>query len=192
MLSLQRFCLQIGSDLLFFKAHWPEVCKFSLLWAWSLTKTWNWLSRSGRAHLLVFWEGPWLVRGLDARMQAVWFPRKSPGRGVRALVFLPQLSQLRLRCVYLSSLSLIFLYCQRYYFLCAGVLFQALQILCRVLEHHCHHHLGWQGRQVWVREELFISKCWSLSRVWLLVTPWTVARQALLSVGFSRQEYWIG
>ena len=27
------------------------------------------------------------------------------------------------------------------------------------------------------------------SHVWLFVTPWTVARQALLSTGFSRQEY---
>ena len=31
-----------------------------------------------------------------------------------------------------------------------------------------------------------------LSHVWLLVTPWTIARQALLSMGFSRQEYWSG
>ena len=23
-------------------------------------------------------------------------------------------------------------------------------------------------------------------------TPWTIARQALLSIGFSRQEYWSG
>ena len=30
------------------------------------------------------------------------------------------------------------------------------------------------------------------SRVQLLVTPWTVARQAPLSMGFSRQEYWSG
>ena len=29
-----------------------------------------------------------------------------------------------------------------------------------------------------------------LSRVQLFVTPWTVALQASLSVGFSRQEYW--
>ena len=28
------------------------------------------------------------------------------------------------------------------------------------------------------------------SSVWLCVTPWTVACQALLSIGFSRQEYW--
>ena len=28
----------------------------------------------------------------------------------------------------------------------------------------------------------------SLSRVWLFATPWTVARQAPLSVGFSKQE----
>ena len=32
----------------------------------------------------------------------------------------------------------------------------------------------------------------SLSRVQLFATPWTVAHGALLSVGFSRQEYWSG
>ena len=32
----------------------------------------------------------------------------------------------------------------------------------------------------------------SLSRVRLFATPWTVARQAPLSMGFSRQEYWSG
>ena len=32
----------------------------------------------------------------------------------------------------------------------------------------------------------------SLSRVWLLATPWTAAHQAPPSVGFSRQEYWSG
>ena len=32
----------------------------------------------------------------------------------------------------------------------------------------------------------------SLSRVLFFVTPWTVAYQAPLSVGFSRQEYWSG
>ena len=31
-----------------------------------------------------------------------------------------------------------------------------------------------------------------LSRVQLLVTPWTAAYQAPLSMGFSRQEYWSG
>ena len=30
------------------------------------------------------------------------------------------------------------------------------------------------------------------SRVQLFVTPWTVAQQALLSMEFSRQEYWRG
>ena len=30
----------------------------------------------------------------------------------------------------------------------------------------------------------------SLSCVWLFVTPWTVVRQAPLSMGFPRQEYW--
>ena len=32
----------------------------------------------------------------------------------------------------------------------------------------------------------------SLSSVLLFSTPWTVAHQAPLSMGFSRQEYWSG
>ena len=36
------------------------------------------------------------------------------------------------------------------------------------------------------------GKCQSLSRVWLFAIPWTVAHQAPLSMGFSRQEYWNG
>ena len=32
----------------------------------------------------------------------------------------------------------------------------------------------------------------SLSCVQLFATPWTVAHQALPSMGFSRQEYWSG
>ena len=32
----------------------------------------------------------------------------------------------------------------------------------------------------------------SLRRVWLFVTPWTVAHQAPPSMGFSRQEHWSG
>ena len=36
----------------------------------------------------------------------------------------------------------------------------------------------------------WLIKVKSLSRVWLFVTPWTVAYQAPPSMGFSRQEYW--
>ena len=36
-----------------------------------------------------------------------------------------------------------------------------------------------------------LSKC-MLSRVWLFETPWTAACQALLSMGFSREECWSG
>ena len=32
----------------------------------------------------------------------------------------------------------------------------------------------------------------TLSGVRLFVMPWTIARQAPLSIGFSRQEYWSG
>ena len=41
-------------------------------------------------------------------------------------------------------------------------------------------------------EESEKVKVKSLSRVRLFATPWTVTRQALLSMGFSRQEYWSG
>ena len=34
--------------------------------------------------------------------------------------------------------------------------------------------------------------CQSLSGIWLFVTPWTVARQAPLFMGFCKQEYWSG
>ena len=37
-----------------------------------------------------------------------------------------------------------------------------------------------------------LPKVKSFSRVQLFVTPWTVACQAPLSMGFSRQEYWSG
>ena len=36
------------------------------------------------------------------------------------------------------------------------------------------------------------SKVKSLSHVRLFATPWTVAYQAPLSMGFSGQEYWVG
>ena len=37
-----------------------------------------------------------------------------------------------------------------------------------------------------------VSSVQSLSRVRLFATPWTVAYQALPTMGFSRQEYWGG
>ena len=36
------------------------------------------------------------------------------------------------------------------------------------------------------------AKVKSLSRVWLLATPWNAAYQAPPSMGFSRQQYWSG
>ena len=49
------------------------------------------------------------------------------------------------------------------------------------------------------RENIMLSevshmkvKVKSLSHVQLFVTPWTVAYQASLSMGFFRQEYWSG
>ena len=42
------------------------------------------------------------------------------------------------------------------------------------------------------RERCAVRTLSRFSRVRLFVTPWTVARQAPLSMGFSRQEYWSG
>ena len=54
-----------------------------------------------------------------------------------------------------------------------------------------HFCLPWSdGTRCYVA--LFCEWVKSLSRVWLFVTPWTVAHQAPPSVGFSRQEYWSG
>ena len=35
-------------------------------------------------------------------------------------------------------------------------------------------------------------RAYLFSRVWLFVTPWMIAHQTPLSMGFSRQEYWSG
>ena len=40
--------------------------------------------------------------------------------------------------------------------------------------------------------QLFSFVVQSLSHVQLFVTPWTIAHQAPLSMGFPRQEYWSG
>ena len=47
---------------------------------------------------------------------------------------------------------------------------------------------GFPGRRVWAHGCMLSH----FSRVQLLVILWTVARQAPLSVGFFRQEYWSG
>ena len=38
----------------------------------------------------------------------------------------------------------------------------------------------------------FFNACMHAKSLRLCVTPWTAAHQALLSTGFSRQEYWSG
>ena len=43
---------------------------------------------------------------------------------------------------------------------------------------------------IWLKESERAGR--SVSGVWLFATPWTIAHQAPLSIGFSRQEYRIG
>ena len=67
-----------------------------------------------------------------------------------------------------------------------------LSILDRDLSHAnlckdnytCHHMCDFL-----IRRPSYNQKCQTLSRVHLFATPWTAACQALLSMGFSRQEY---
>ena len=47
-------------------------------------------------------------------------------------------------------------------------------------------------RLISLSQPVCLRVCCSFSRVQLFETPWTLARQAPLSMGFSRQEYWSG
>ena len=44
---------------------------------------------------------------------------------------------------------------------------------------------------LWSKSCVYVYAC-PLSSIQLFATPWTVAFQAPLSMGFSRQEYWSG
>ena len=60
-----------------------------------------------------------------------------------------------------------------------------------------HKYIQKEWKSIWKEMVLvftlpFYLCAWSLSHVQLLATPCTVARQAPLSMGFSRQEYWSG
>ena len=53
-------------------------------------------------------------------------------------------------------------------------------------------HLWWNLLGEKPHSHNFYCQVKSISRVRLFSTPWTVAYQALPSMGFSRQEYWSG
>ena len=63
------------------------------------------------------------------------------------------------------------------------------------LRSHCCSYSPSHGFSIiplhWLTSEL-PRACCRFSHVWLFATPWTVARQAPLSLGLSRQEYWSG
>ena len=68
-------------------------------------------------------------------------------------------------------------------------------LLWKVPDPKCltHKRRKWKGKRK--TEEIFrrhacVLSCFSC--VWFFATPQTVARQAPLSMGFSRQEYWSG
>jgi len=62
---------------------------------------------------------------------------------------------------------------------------------------HTAHNQGFKSWMNWVTKFCLIYHihpcvCCHFSHVWLFVTLWTIACQAPLSLGFSREEYWSG
>ena len=57
-----------------------------------------------------------------------------------------------------------------------------------------HYHFKLLLNQNLFHKQMVVAKCMChlLSHVQLFATPWTVARQAPLSMGFSRQKHWSG
>ena len=51
---------------------------------------------------------------------------------------------------------------------------------------------GWRWAPLGLSSCIISCMLSHFSHIRLFVTPWTVARQAPLSMGFSRQEYWSG
>ena len=49
---------------------------------------------------------------------------------------------------------------------------------------------SWTSQKCCFSRDFFLFTCWVMSNSF--VTPWTVAHQAPLSMGFSRQEHWSG
>ena len=59
-------------------------------------------------------------------------------------------------------------------------------------QNQCLLHLMHCIFSCWATPWGILVVVYSLSRVWLFATPWTVACQAPLSTAFSRQEHWSG
>ena len=52
--------------------------------------------------------------------------------------------------------------------------------------------LGWYSLELCIQLDMCVLHAKSLLSFWLFATLWTVASQAPLSMGFSKQEYWCG
>ena len=70
------------------------------------------------------------------------------------------------------------------------------------VSHFSQPMIFWDAKESCMLEDSWYSRKWChsstqklkplVTQLCLFVTPWTVAHQALLSMGFSRQEYWSG
>ena len=66
---------------------------------------------------------------------------------------------------------------------------QQLGHMCLLPPHPQHHSIGQHCSLYGFYTQLLLSR---FSHVRLFETPWTLTRQASLSMGFSRQDYWSG
>ena len=103
---------------------------------------------------------------------------------------------MRLIVDYLRTLNLLYLLTSRWFFfpnICWSLIVNSHWLILT------QGNLGAYIKEAFLQEEfvfVFGKNQWILlvnfSHVWLFATPWTVARQAPLSLEFSRQEYWSG
>ena len=69
--------------------------------------------------------------------------------------------------------------------------FSAWRFICRGLTVHKYKNILAKNKNLqWLSLHACMLSCFSHVR--LFGTPWTIAHQATLSMGFSRQEYWSG
>ena len=133
-------------------------------------------SQPGRSRLLA-WLRPWTVR-----QSALWFLLRAAATGSvaagpwQSLAFSPDLqSPIQLASLWVTPVGfIVFVWGWK-----ELIFFFFLATTC----HSC---------SVWDLVPCVCMGTKSLSHVWLFATPWTAARQAPLSMEFSRQDYWSG
>ena len=137
----------------------------------------------------IFWTSRWSLGLLHCRrILYCWAPGEAhltSYSGVRL-----QSQWARTKKVMVQKISQNFL--RRWQFRVITVLLRSTALSFSIIRRHPRLHPS-RDELPWKEEPCYmLCECQSLSRVQLFATPRTVARQASLSMGFSRQDYWSG